>query len=179
MPKDVRLTHWSNVLLVLAVLTMVYTIAIPIYVLIFDGVIGLAKDHGKQIWTTTFHALPVFERVVVLSLNAVANVVWVYGIWQIARLAIYYRQGKIFEQENAHCFLRLGVALGLIGIILSADYPITNLFLHWRGISPWLGDMDAMFIIHPDYIMAGIFFFIIGRIMRRAGELEESDRLIV
>jgi hypothetical protein len=98
---------------------------------------------------------------------------------QIGRLAFFYRQGAIFELRNAQCFMRLGGAFVALAILATVNVPLINIFLYWRGISPWLGEMPLLFMIEFDYLMAGVFFFVIGKIMRHGNELEESDRMIV
>jgi hypothetical protein len=66
-----------------------------------------------------------------------------------------------------------------MGILHFVTYPAINYFLFWRGISPWLGDMPGLFLFRIDYLMAGVLFFVLGKIMRRASELEETDRLMI
>ena len=179
MSKDIHLTRWSNLLTVMAVLTALLTVVAAFYPLIFNGPVGLFKDGGAKIWTTTVQELPLFERLTVVFIEALSNFAWLYALLQIVRLARSYRAGHIFGEANARCFVRIGVALGLMGILQTLTYPVLNYFLFWRGVSPWLGDMPALFTIHPDYVMAGVFFFVLGKIMRRASELEESDRLMI
>ncbi len=179
MSKDIHLTRWCNLLAVMAVFTALVTAAAVFYPLIFNGTIALSKDHAAQFWKTTMAEMPVFERLVVLGLLSLASAAWLYGLLQIFRLARNYRTGQIFGEANARYFVRIGVALGLIGILQSLTYPALNHFLYWRGISPWLGDMPLLFLIRPDYLMAGLFFFVLGKIMRRASELEETDRLMI
>jgi hypothetical protein len=177
--KDIHLTRWSNLLTVMAVFTAVLTVMTAFYPLIFNGPLGLVKDNGAKVWTTTVQELPVFERLTVVFTSALYNFAWLYALVQIVRLARHFRAGHIFAEANARCFVRIGAALGLMGILQTLTYPLLNYFLYWRGISPWLGDMSLLDTIHPDYVMAGVFFFVLGKIMRRASELEESDRLMI
>jgi hypothetical protein len=90
-----------------------------------------------------------------------------------------YRKGQIFEEENARRLVRLGLALAAIGVLNTLSLPIFNMLLYWRGVSPWLADMPFILVFEPDYVMAGLFFVILGKIMRRGSELEERDRSIL
>ena len=179
MPKDIRLIRWSNLLLALAIICALLAAAVPIYILFSDAPIVLLKEGGKTTWNTTFNALPTIDRLVVFVLTFSSSVAWLYGLLQIARLAVFYRQGAIFELRNARCFMYLGGAFVVIAILETVTGPLINAFLYWRGISPWLGEMPLLFLIEFDYLMAGVFFFVIGKIMRNGNELEESDRMIV
>lgn len=179
MPQDAQFIRWSNVLYVMAIITAVVDAAVPFYILIYDLPLTFAKGNGQEHWSFTVMTLPLVARVIVFSILCSTNVAWLYGLLQVLRLARYYRQGIIFDKRNALCFLRLGVAFGIMGIVGTLAYPATNIYLYWQGISPWLADMPLLFILQPDYLMAGVFFFVLGKIMKRAGELEESDRLIV
>lgn len=179
MPKDIRLIRWSNLLLALAIICALLAVAVPVYIIFSDAPIVLLKENGKTAWNTTFNALPAVDRVVVFALTFSSSVAWLYGLLQIARLAVFYRQGAIFEFRNARCFIHLGGAFVIIAILETVTGPLINVFLYWRGISPWLGSMPVLFAIKFDYLMAGVFFFVLGKIMIYGNELEESDRMIV
>lgn len=177
--QDKKIMRWSTFLFVMVIFALVINVAALIYPTIYDVPISISKNSGKDIWNTTASALPILDFTVVIALNSFASVAWLYGLLQIGRLAKHYRGGRIFEEHNAVCFIRLGIALVFVGIGNSLNYPIANLFLYWRGVTPWLGDMPPLFLVQPDYLMAGVFFFVLGKIMRRANELEETNRLII
>lgn len=178
-PNDPRLTRWSTVLMAMVAFAAFVNLAAPVYEFFF-GFFGVVKDQGQKIWTTQFSALPLPDRFAVLAIASCDSAAWLYGLLQVGRLAQYYRRGYIFEERNAVCFIRLGVALGVLGLAQSAQYPLSVIYLYWRGITPWLADMPpSLFIIRPDFLMAGVFFYVLGKIMRRAKELEETNRLIV
>jgi hypothetical protein len=177
--KDIYLTRWSNVLAAMAVLAGVVTALTMIYPLIFDGPIVLAKAHGAEIWKMQILDMPVFERLTVLLALYMPSFAWLYIILHIFRLARNYRTGQIFGEVNACGFVRIGVALALMGLFQTIDYPFINHFLNWRGITPWLGEMPLVALIRPDMFMAGLFFYVLGKIVRRASDLEESDRLVI
>jgi hypothetical protein len=179
MQKDIYLARWSNVLAAMAILAAVITGLALAYPLIFNGPIVLAKEHGAEIWKTQLLDMPVFERFTVLIVLYLPSFAWLYAVLQVFRLARNYHAGQIFGEANARCFVLIGIALGVMGIVETVYFPILNYFLYWRGISPWLADMPWLAVIRPDMFMAGLFFFILGKIMRRASDLEENDRLMI
>jgi hypothetical protein len=177
--KDIQLIRWSNVLAAMAILAAVITLIGMAYPLFFGGAVALAKDHGATFWSTPIGSLPLFERSVVMFITYLDSFAWLYAVRHILLLASNYRTGRVFGEANARSFMRIGVALGLIGVFNTLTYPFLNYFLFWRGVSPWLGDLSWLHLVQPNYLTAGLFFFILGKIMRRAGELEESDRLMI
>ena len=84
-------------------------------------------------------------------------------VLQVFRLARNYRAGQVFGEINARCFVRIGMALGLIGVFETIYFPFINYFLYWRGISPWLADMPWLAVIRPNMFLAGLFFFVLGK----------------
>jgi hypothetical protein len=176
---DIYLRRWCNILAAMAIFTALVT-SIAIFAPLFvDAPIGLVKNGGAQSWVTVFSGLPLVDRLTILFIHSFEPAVWLYAVLQIFRLARNYRGGQIFGEANARCFIRIGAALGLMGILHFVTYPAINYFLFWRGISPWLGDMPGLFLFRIDYLMAGVLFFVLGKIMRRASELEETDRLMI
>lgn len=163
----------------MVLLAAIINIAEPIYEY-FYGLVGLVKDEGKTIWTTLISELPFVDRIASITLSSLDSLAWLYVLLQIWRLARYYQNGHIFEERNALCFMRVGMGLCIMGFLQTAEYPVGAHYLYWRGISPWLADMPPIvFAIRADLLMAGVFFFVLGKIMRRAVELEETNRLIV
>lgn len=176
--KDKALFRWSTVLLVLAFVTLLANILGPLS-LILDGTDPLVLAKGDDLWKFTLGELKAWDRVVVFTTLVLPSLIWVLGVLQIGQLALLYRGGKVFEQANVRCFLRLGTILVVSGILESLVYPAINHYLFARGISPWLADMKLLFTLEPDLIMAGMFFFVLGKIMQRGVELQEFDRLTV
>jgi len=177
--KDIYLARWSNLLAAMAILAATITMIVLIYPLIFDGPIVLATDHGAKVWNTKLFDIPVFERFTVLILLYLPSFAWLYVVLQVFRLARNYRDGQVFGEINARCFVRIGAALALIGGFETINVPFVAYFLYWRGICPWLADVSWLHLIQPNMFMAGLFFFILGKIMRRASALEENDRLMI
>jgi hypothetical protein len=176
-PQDRYLARWSRSLTLLIAAAALFSIAAPVY-LAADGQAFIFVS-GEKTWRFMFSDLPWLDRIVFLPLISSTKIVWLYGLYQIYRLARQYRRGQIFDDANARRFVLLGVALAVIGVLDMAVYPIANVFLYWRGISPWLADMPFLLVFSPDYLMAGLFFIILGKIMRRGSDLEERDRSIV
>lgn len=175
--KDPCLARWSSILFGFAILTAAISFYAPLTILWQDQPILLAK--GTEIWKSTIYTLPKLDAAMIIAISLLPQAPWLYGLYQIMRLARNYRQGKIFSRTNSAYFIKLGYAIFVMGLISALIYPILNMLLFYRGISPWLGDMDTMTFIQPDLLMAGIFFLVIGKIMQRGTELEETDQLTV
>lgn len=175
--KDPCLTRWSNILFYMALITALLSLYGPLSMIWVDSPIVLAK--GTEIWQSTFHKIPKPDLWLMIGIITLPMAAWIYGITQIMLLAKNYRVGKIFGADNSKFFVRLGLAMMVMGLFDSLTYPAINYLLYYRHISPWLGDMDIFTFAKPDLLMAGIFFLVIGKIMQRGAELEETDQLTV
>lgn len=175
--KDIFLKRWSTTLLMLALLTVGLVFATPLASLLQDSPIMLIK--GTETWKTSLYALPLCDAVALVSIILCPQIAWVFGIFQILHLALNYRRGKIFDTENTSRFIKLGYSLFLMGVLEIIAFPAANYLLFLRKISPWLGDMPILSFIQPDMIMAGAFFIVLGKIMHRGLELQETDELTV
>lgn len=174
---DKKLARLSGTLLVLAYVTALLSIIAPLALLTDSSPIVLAK--GSEIWKTTLGELPLLEGGLCVFLLLLPDMVWVYAVIQIARLAHYYRRGFIFEYRNTQCFVHIGGALIVMGIVGNLAMPLVNYLFYYRHISPWLADMPLLAVMEPDLIMAGAFFYVLGKIMRRGAELQDDERLTV
>lgn len=177
MDRDTKLRRWSMVLLLLALATLARGLSAPFFLLLEGGPILLTK--GQEVWQSRFESLPTFEAGIVFTVLTLPQVAWLYGVLQIVRLARCYRRGTLFGPAVSGAFLHLGAALATVGLLNSLTLPAVAAVLYHRGICPWLADMPVFAILDLDLIMAGAFFFVLGKIMRRGAELEEADRLTV
>jgi hypothetical protein len=177
MAGDQELRRWSLVLTVLAAVTLAWTALEPLTLFWDDGPIALAR--GTEIWSTSLRALPGLDRAVVLIVTLLPQVAWVFGVAQVFRLARRYASGRVFDLANTGCFVRLGASLVAMGLMQPAIVPVLARWLNARGIAPWVPDASLLQLFEPDLIMAGAFFFVLGKIMRRGTELQESDRLTI
>lgn len=175
--NDVTLSRWSGVLLVLAVLTGLQSIFSPLSWLFGGTPIILTK--GDEIWRSTFQMLPRFDAWVLLGLILLPQLAWVAGVWQVGKLAHSYRRGILFDLKVTQCYMRMGAAWTMMGVLATIDYPVLNYVLYWDGVTPWVADMPLLEIVQTDLIMAGAFFFVLGKIMRRGVELQDSFSLTV
>ena len=165
-------------MLVFALATVAFNLIVPI-TFIVEGDQPLVFAKGQELFKFTLGELPAFERTVIFAVLFIPALIWVYGVLQIVRLALSYRTGEVFAARNSGYFIVLGIVLVVIGICDALAYPIVNIFMYERGISPWLGDIRLLQTLEPDMIMAGLFFVILGKIMRRGAELQEFDRLTI
>lgn len=174
---DTALSRWSNALLWLAYATIIISMITPILSIKSDAPLILIK--GTELWKTTLGNLPFLDAVLCITIQILPTVAWMFCVTNIIALARLYRQGIIFESTNTRCFVRIGIGLMMMGILSAIVFPIINYLLFIRGVSPWLADMQILALCEPDLIMAGVLFFLLGKIMQRGKDLEEFDRLTV
>lgn len=177
MSTDVKLSRWSTILLVLAVLTLLHNLAAPLPLIL--GEIPLVLVRGEETWRATMPQLPTADAWIFGAVMMAPQMVWIYCVAQVGRLAQSFRRGVLFGPRVTAAFLRFGCALLLMGVMQTVQYPAVNSLFFWRGVTPWLADMPLLTLLSPDLIMAGAFFFVLGKIMQRGAELQDFDELTV
>lgn len=177
MDSDATLTRWSKILLLLAVATALQSVAEVVALFLGDGPIVLAR--GGELWRTSFGELPAFETTAVAAIVLGPQLAWVFVAFQVGKLAVNYRRGNLFDASASRCFLRIGAGLAVMGALDTLAYPALNHLFYWRGISPWLANQSVLAELRLDLIMAGAFFFILGKIMTRGAELQDLERFTV
>jgi hypothetical protein len=175
--KDRQLARWGSAMFVMAVITAAVTLLPEMRYL--SGTAHIILVHDEEIWRTTSGELPLPDFVALILFSLPTTFAWFYTLLQFSKLGLYYRRAHIFEERNAHCFIRGGGALITWGLLNCASFMMVRYFLYWRGTVPWLADAPAPFGIRYNFILVGLFFFIWGKIMHRAAELAESNRLII
>lgn len=174
---DPELRRWSYALLALAILSAVGAVVAPARLAFRDMPIALAR--GTEVWSTGLHGLPAIDVAVVLVVGLSPQIAWVIAVAQIVILAQRYVRGEVFRLDNTLCFLRLGGALVAMGILQVVAFVTLSFWLVHRHIAPWMPDIDVADLLHMDLVMAGAFFFVLGKIMHRGAQLQESDELTI
>ena len=174
---DRKLTRWSTLLFILAVLSGMQGVVAPVVLLVNGTPINLVR--GSEVWSTTLQALSNTDGTLVLTLVVAPQLAWLYAMVQVGLLALCYRRGEFFDRRATGRFVRIGVALGLASVANSAVIPILGYVLHARGVLPWLPDMPMFAAFDTSLAMGGAFFYIIGKIMQRGAELQDSESLTI
>lgn len=175
--KDAKLARWSAALLLMAALTVIAGLAEPVSLAFTDGPVVLMR--GAEVWRTTFHRLPVADRVLLLLILGLPQLVWFYIVAQIVVLARRYRAGAVFDPRNPRCFTRIGAALGVMAVLSAIAVPLAAWMLYARGDCPWMADVSLLAALDPDLLLAGGFLFVVGSVMRRGAELQEAESLTI
>ena len=173
---DKELNRWSIALIVLALCSALMSVILPFDEIFFQPI---TLTHGSEIWRISQNTLPMGMRIGVGLLCWAPHIAWIYAIIQVIRLAKNYRRGVLFDSCNTGCFICIGMALAFMGIVNSATYPLLSAILFYGGITPAFADISILYAIQPEYVMAGAFFYVVGRIMRRASELHDFDQYTV
>lgn len=174
---DAKLKRWSALLLLLAGLTVIAGLTPPAVLLLTDGPVELIR--GKDVWRTTFFALPLLDSTLLLAILGLPQLVWFYIVAQIVTLARHYRAGRVFDRSNPPCFTRIGAALCVMGLTTAAALPLAAWMLYARGDCPWLADISPLAMLDPDLFLAGLFLYVVGSVMQRGAELQEAEKLTI
>jgi hypothetical protein len=173
---DKELNIWSVALIILALCSGLMSIILPIEEIFLQPIMLM---HGAEIWRIPLETLPIGIRIGVGLLCSAPHIAWIYAIIQVIRLARNYRRGILFDTCNTSCFIRIGIALAFMGVINSATFPLLSVILYYGGMTPALADISILYAIQPEYIMAGAFFYVVGRIMRRASALHDFEKYTI
>lgn len=176
-PQDARLAGWSNLLYALVILIMLTTIGLTAHFLLYDGKVVLS--HQQQMYIFFMQDLPWFEFCVSAASICIIETTWICGLWQLLRLAGSFRRGGVFDEDNARRLVRLSGVLAIISVLDMLRRPIIAAVFYWRDVTPWMSELPLIHFINPSYVLAAIFFLILGKVMGRATELEKESRLYI
>ena len=142
---------------------------------------GLTVDlrHGGEPWSIGWTDLSLRIRLALGAVLVLPQLAWLAAVWQVLRLGQSFRKGQVFTEVNIVRFQAIGLALVLQGVLTMAVLPAVAAILWVAGVTPWFADMGGVFSVDFDYLLAGLLFYVIGRIMRRALELDAADRLTI
>ena len=132
-----------------------------------------------ELWTKEISSFSVVDRLVIFSVLGSATLLWVIVLYQFWHLCRLYQRNMIFMVANARCFINIGWALIGMGIINTLAVPVIGAFLTFRDIIPQMPDMDTIFIVELDLLVAGLFFLLIAKIMEQAAVMQEEANLTV
>jgi len=171
------LLRWSNILILLGYITAFISLVSPFFILFGDVPIVLSKN--GEIWKTDFHHFAPADALICFFIIILPTFAWLFAVIQILCLANYYKKGCIFSYPNTRCFLRIGIALVVLGILSNIVSTLLNYYLYYRNISPWLGDIYWLELCDPGFVMAGIFFIVLGKIMNYGTQLQDNERFTI
>jgi hypothetical protein len=175
--KDRQLARWGSALFVMAIVTALLSLLPEFRYL--SGNANITLVHEQEIWRTTSGALPPLDFSALILLGLPPLLVWLYALFQFSKLGLYYRRAYIFEERNALCFIRGGGAMVAMGMLNGLSFMAIRYFLYWRETAPWLADTPPTLGIRYNFVLVGLFLFVWGKVMHRAAELAENNRLIV
>ncbi|MCA8883871.1 MAG: DUF2975 domain-containing protein [Rhodobacteraceae bacterium] len=177
-PFDRALTGWSRLLWGLALLTLALNVA-QLSLLWFEPVLPITLTSGDEVWSTDFHDQPRHVQIALIALVTGSELPWIFAVVQIALLGRDYMRGTVFTENNTRRFQKIGLALIALGVFGSLLHPAIAALLFAFGGAPWMADMAPLFTLEIDYLMAGLLFFVIGKIMQRGLELQTSDQFTI
>ncbi|MCA1907427.1 MAG: hypothetical protein LDL39_03610 [Magnetospirillum sp.] len=174
---DAKLTRWSFLLFVFAALSGLQAIVAPILLMVNGTPITLS--HGSEIWSTTLQALSAVDGAMLVTAVMAPQLAWIYAMAQVALLALDYRRGLLFHSSLTKRFIRLGVAMFVASVLGSTAAPVLGQIFFARGVLPWVPDIPLFAAVDTSLAMAGVLFFVLGKVMQRGAELQDSDSLTI
>lgn len=132
-----------------------------------------------ELWTRNLHSFAIGDQIVLLIFLNLIKMLWLTVLIQFWRLSRLYRQNKVFTVENARCFLNTGWGLISMAAIDILTAPLIGGYLSLRGESPGLPDMMYSFLFHFDYLVPGILFLLVAKIMEQAALMKEDVELTI
>ncbi|WP_161629874.1 DUF2975 domain-containing protein [Desulfogranum japonicum] len=132
----------------------------------------------SELWTKSISSFQVEDRLIIFSILNAKTLLWLIALYQIWRLCRLYSQTEFFTVRNAFCFANVGRALIGMAVVDTLIVPLVGAFLKYRGIIPQMPDMNA-FMPELDLLVAGLFFWLIAKIMERAAIMREEADLTI
>ena len=131
-----------------------------------------------ELWTKKISSFQVQDRLAIFGILNAKTLLWLIALYQIWRLCRLYSHAEFFTTRNALCFSNVGRSLIGMAVVDTLIVPLVGAFLKYRGIIPKMPDMDV-FMPELDLLVAGLFFWLIAKIMERAAIMREEADLTI
>ncbi len=178
--EERNLRRWAYVLLLLAWLGIAWIIlGLAKAAIGIDFQIGFLAKEGIKIFTVT--DFTVGQRLVLVAIFAVPNCCWLYGMWQVVRMAMGFSRAEVLTQRTVWFLEHFG--WGMVGLAISESFYVglTGEYLIFIGKidaieSHWKYFWDSGFQVT---LMAALLIMIISRILRIGIRLREDAELTI
>lgn len=177
MHNQAKLANSIKWLRIVIILTIVVLIGEVLF--IAQSNIPLVLKIGGEYWSRDLHSFGSFEQAVLLVGINFLKVLWLgvlLAFWQLCR---FYSNNKIFTVENARCFRKVGRILILMFLWDTLMVPLIGGFLFMRGIIDSMPDLDLALLYNVDYLVPGMIFLLIAKIMEVAATMREESDLTI
>lgn len=168
-----QLTLWLRILTVAA---SIMTVAEDTLSFFTDKPVALFIN--GELWTKKISYFEIQDRLVVFGILNTKTLLWLIALYQIWRLCQLYNRAEFFTVRNAFCFANVGHALIGMAVVDTLIVPLVGVFLKYRNIIPQMPDMN-IFMPELDLLAAGLFFWLIAKIMERAAIMREEIDLTI
>lgn len=159
--------------LVAAAVSMVETV----YIFFSDFPLALPID--GEVWTKPVSELTVHDRFVLFAFIEIATLFWFSVLYQFWRLCGLYAQGLFFTALNARCFKYIAWAIIGMSLVDSVEVYAIGAYLTAQGIIPMMPDVEFFLLLETDFLVAGLFFLLIAKIMERAAVMQGESELTI
>lgn len=144
----------------------------------FSDVLIMLPVNG-QTWSQSISAFSLDDRLALLGLMSPGKILWLFILYQFWILCRLYRQNKIFTVQNARCFAKIGWILMVLCIFEMGIIHLVGGYLYYRDITPSMTDITDPFVFNFDFFVAGLFFWLIAKIMEHAAMMRAEADLTI
>jgi hypothetical protein len=134
--------------------------------------------NGKLL-SINFNDLPSVHKSLVMIISFLSEFVWVYALWLIYNLCEAFKANDFFSFKNLRLLRSFGICLISIAFIDSMSTPLINYFFYSTQIIPQLPNSPFSLMLEIEILTVGVFFFLITKIMERALNIDEENKLTV
>lgn len=177
MLQKLSLKHLAIFLQICIFISLIISLSSPIIVLKENFPITLLID-GK-LWSMNFNKLSVFSKSFIILVSFLSSFIWLYALSRIYNLCEAFKANDFFSFRNLKLLQSFALSLVLISLIETLSTPLITYFLYWMKIIPKLADLPFSLLLEMEVLTVGIFFFLITKIMEKALNLDEENKLTV
>lgn len=134
---------------------------------------------NETLWTKKISSFGIWDRFIVFDLLSLLTILWFAVLYQFWRLCDLYSQGKVFTTENTRCFRYIAWAIMGMALLETIEIAMIGAYLNFRGIVPHMPDLDGILMLELDLLTAGIFFWLVSKIMDHAALIREEAELTI
>lgn len=177
MHKEEKLENFTKWLRVVIALTIMALIIEVLFIFLSDVPITLKID--GEYWTKNLASFSLYDHLFITVAINVLNILWLGILLVFWRLCSLYARNQVFTVENALCFSKIGWLL--IGMFIwdVLKSPLIGAYLIMQGITNNMPDWDLVLLLNWDYLVPGLIFILMSKIMKYAAMMREESDLTI
>ena len=169
-----QFAFWMNLLTWAAALVNVFELSV-----LFRSDIPITLHIQGQLWSKAISSFLLQDRLAITAMLGIEHILWLAVLWQIWSLCGLYRSNTIFKVANARCFLNIGWILLVLCVFEVALVPTVGAYLFIRNIITQMPDWQDAVLFNTSYLIPGLFFLLVAKIMEHAARMQEESELTI